>query len=81
MFGSEGLRVRGKVFAFVSSQGALTLKLPAERVDELDGARALERMVMRERPMREWLDGSRRRRRPLAPAHRRGVRVRRLDHP
>ena len=55
MFGSEGLRVRGKVFAFVSFQGALALKLPAERVDELDGDDGMQRMVMRERAMREWL--------------------------
>ena len=55
MFGSEGLRIRGKVFAFVSFQGALALKLPAERVDELDGDDGMQRMVMRERPMREWL--------------------------
>lgn len=55
MFGSEGLRVRGKVFAFVSFQGALALKLPADRVDELDGTDGIARMVMRDRPMREWL--------------------------
>ena len=55
MFASEGLRIRGKVFAFVSFQGALALKLPAERVDELDGERGMQRMVMRERAMREWL--------------------------
>jgi hypothetical protein len=55
MFASEGLRVRGKVFAFVGFQGALALKLPADRVDELDGDAGMQRMVMRERAMREWL--------------------------
>jgi hypothetical protein len=55
MFGSEGLRIRGKVFAFVSFAGALALKLPADRVDQLDGDEGIARMVMRERPMREWL--------------------------
>ena len=55
MFASEGLRIRGKVFAFVSFQGALALKLPAGRVDELDGEDGMQRMVMRERAMREWL--------------------------
>ena len=55
MFGSEGLRIRGKVFAFVGFQGALALKLPAERVDELDGVAGMQRMAMRERAMREWL--------------------------
>ena len=58
MFGSEGLRVRGKVFAFVSFQGALALKLAADRVDELDGTDGIARMVMRDRPMREWLTAS-----------------------
>jgi hypothetical protein len=55
MFGSEGLRIRGKVFAFVSYKGDLALKLPADRVDQLDGESGIARMVMRERSMREWL--------------------------
>ena len=55
MFGSEGLRIRGKVFAFVSFKGDLALKLPADRVDQLEGDAGIARMVMRERAMREWL--------------------------
>ena len=55
MFGSEGLRVRSKVFALVSYDGRLMLKLPADRVGELEGEDGIERMVMRERPMKEWL--------------------------
>jgi len=55
MFGSAGLRIRGKVFAFVSVKGDLALKLPAGRVDQLDGEAGIARMVMRERAMREWL--------------------------
>jgi hypothetical protein len=55
MFGSEGLRIRGKIFAFVSFRGDLALKLPADRVDQLDGDAGIARMVMRERAMREWL--------------------------
>lgn len=55
MFGSEGLRVRGKVFGFVGYRGAMVVKLPAARVDELDGTGGLERMVMRERAMKEWM--------------------------
>jgi hypothetical protein len=55
MFGSEGLRIRGKVFAFVSFTGDLALKLPADRVDQLEGESGIGRMVMRERAMREWL--------------------------
>ena len=50
MFGSEALSVRGKMFAFASNAGDLVVKLPAQRVDELD----LDNMVMRGRPMREW---------------------------
>ncbi|MFF2272262.1 hypothetical protein ACFVTX_08300 [Agromyces sp. NPDC058136] len=50
MFGSEGLSVRGKFFAFVSSGGDLVVKLDPERIE----AEGLENMVMRGRPMREW---------------------------
>jgi len=50
MFGSEGLSVRGKFFAFVSSQGDLVVKLAEERIE----ASGLDNMVMRGRPMREW---------------------------
>ena len=55
MFGSEGLRVRGKVFAFVASGGELLIKVPEARADELVAAGTAERMVMRERTMREWV--------------------------
>ncbi|MFF2371177.1 hypothetical protein [Agromyces sp. NPDC058110] len=50
MFGSEGYSVRGKLFAFVSTDGRLVVKLPEARIDEL----GLDNMVMRGRPMREW---------------------------
>src|SRR6187200_1495566 len=50
MFGSEGYSVRGKLFAFVSSDGRLVVKLPVERIDELE----LDNMVMHGSPMREW---------------------------
>lgn len=50
MFGSDGVSVRGKLFAFVANSGGLVVKLPADRIDELD----LDNMVMRGRPMREW---------------------------
>ena len=55
MFGSEGLRIRGKVFGFVGYRGAMVVKLPAARVDALDGLDGMERMVMRERAMKEWM--------------------------
>jgi hypothetical protein len=54
MFGSEGLRVRGKVFAFVGHLGGLVVKIPEARVTELAEQGTAARMVMRDRPMREW---------------------------
>jgi hypothetical protein len=50
MFGSDGLSVRGKFFAFVSSGGDLVAKLSEARIGDLE----LDNMVMRGRPMREW---------------------------
>jgi len=50
LFGSEGYSVRGKLFAFVASDGRLVVKLPEARIEEL----RLDNMVMRGRPMREW---------------------------
>lgn len=55
MFGSEGLRIRGKVFAFMGYREGLIAKLPAARVDALEAGGRAERMVMRERAMREWV--------------------------
>ena len=76
MFGSEGYSVRGKLFAFVSSDGRLVVKLSGERIEQL----GLDNMVMRGSPMREWAavpfdEGAER----GAPSPRR-LRVRRLDH-
>lgn len=55
MFGSEGLRIRGKIFAFVGFDGALMLKLPADRTDALVAEAAADRLVMRGSEMREWV--------------------------
>ncbi|WP_019181506.1 hypothetical protein [Microbacterium yannicii] len=55
MFGSEGLRIRGKVFAFVGHLGSLVVKVPEARADELVADGTAERMVIRNRTMREWL--------------------------
>lgn len=55
MFGSEGLRIRGKVFAFVGYRGSLIAKVPERRADELVAAGDAERMEMRGRAMREWV--------------------------
>jgi len=54
MFGTMGVRVRGKVFAFPVSRGIIA-KLPEERVSELEAGGRAERMIMRERAMREWI--------------------------
>jgi hypothetical protein len=50
MFGSEGLSIRGKFFAFTARTGDLVVKLDRDRIGELD----LANMVMRGRPMAEW---------------------------
>jgi hypothetical protein len=55
MFGSEGLSVRGKVFAFVGYSGSLFAKLPEKRVGELIESGDADPAVMRDRPMREWV--------------------------
>lgn len=56
MFGTEGVRVRGKVFAFVAHQGGLVVKLPEQRIGELAADGVGAPMVMRGRPLREWAE-------------------------
>lgn len=55
MFGSEGLRIRGKVFAFVGYLSSLVVKVPEARAGEIVASGVAVRMVMRDREMREWL--------------------------
>ena len=55
MFSTDGLAVRGKIFAVVPHDGGLMVKVPEARADALVAARVVERMVMREREMREWV--------------------------
>ncbi len=55
MFASEGLRVRGKIFAFVALDGGIMIKIPAPRTEGLVAAGEAERVVMRGSPMREWV--------------------------
>ncbi|WP_132991629.1 hypothetical protein [Gordonia zhaorongruii] len=55
MFGVEGVRIRGKVFAFVSYDGTVVVKLPSARIDDLVDDGVGERMVMSGRAMREWM--------------------------
>lgn len=55
MFGSEGLRIRGKVFAFVGYRDSLGVKVPAARADAIVSSGDGERLAVRERVMREWV--------------------------
>lgn len=55
MFGVDGIRVRGKVFACVGYRGELMLKLPASRIDDLEAGGVGERVQMRGHPAREWM--------------------------
>lgn len=55
MFGTIGLRLRGKVFAVAVDSGGLMAKVPAVRADELEATGEAERMVMAGRPRREWV--------------------------
>jgi len=55
-FGSTGLKVNGKLFAFISSKGKFVAKLPRERVDELVSAGAGEPFDPGHgRLMKEWV--------------------------
>src|SRR5438270_10205567 len=54
-FGSNGLKVKGKLFALFT-QGTLVVKLPKARVDELVGAKIGRRFDPGHgRLMKEWL--------------------------
>ena len=62
-FGSTGLKVNGKLFAFVSSQGRFVAKLPGTRVDAIVRAgRGTYFDPGHGRLMKEWvaLDGGER---------------------
>ena len=56
-FGSNGLRINGRVFAMLSAEKRLIVKLPRERVDALVDAGEGERFDPRRngRVMREWI--------------------------
>jgi TfoX/Sxy family transcriptional regulator of competence genes len=55
MFGTIGLRVRGKVFAVAVHDGGLMVKIPEARADERIAGGEVTRMVMRGRELREWV--------------------------
>ncbi|WP_243223978.1 MmcQ/YjbR family DNA-binding protein [Microbacterium proteolyticum] len=56
MFGTEGLRVRGKVYAFIVHNGSLVVKLPEERIGEIVDEGVAAPMIMRGRPLRKWAE-------------------------
>ena len=55
MFGTIGLRVRGKIFAVAVHTGGLMVKIPEARADARIAAGEVTRMVMHGRGMREWV--------------------------
>ena len=55
MFSSEGLAVRGKIFAFVGRDGRLILKLPQARAEALLAEGVTEQVTLGKRTMREWV--------------------------
>ncbi len=56
MFRSPGLRVGGKIFAFLGTEGELIVKLPRDRAVQLVDEGSAAHVVMGERTMREWLE-------------------------
>ena len=54
MFNGDGVRVRGRFFAFIGRNGDLIAKLPAPRVRELASQQIGAPVVMGTRTMREW---------------------------
>lgn len=54
IFSSVGLRIRGKAFAFPIATGIIA-KLPEDRVTAWESGGRAQRMIMRERAMREWI--------------------------
>ena len=56
MFRSPGLRVGGKVFAFLGFEGELIVKLPRARSVQLIDDGTAAPVTMGERTMREWVE-------------------------
>jgi hypothetical protein len=56
MFRSPGLRVGGKIFAFLGHRGKLIVKVPSDRVRQLVAAGQAEQVVMGKRTMQEWVE-------------------------
>ncbi len=55
MFRSPGLRVSGKIFAFLGGDRRLIVKLPHQRAEEVVQAGAAREVTMGKRTMKEWV--------------------------
>lgn len=55
MFRSPGLRVAGKIFAFLGHDRRLIVKLPRPRALEVLGAGTAHEVTMGKRTMKEWV--------------------------
>ncbi|MGF7121880.1 hypothetical protein AB4Z09_27940 [Rhodococcus sp. TAF43] len=55
MFRSPGLRVDGKIFAFLGRDRRLIVKLPRPRAEEILRAGAAQEVTMGKRTMKEWV--------------------------
>ena len=55
MFGSNGLRTYGKIFAFVGATGELIVKVPSDRASELVADGGATRVRIGRNPAREWI--------------------------
>ncbi|WP_430332597.1 hypothetical protein [Rhodococcus sp. ACT016] len=55
MFRSPGLRVFGKIFAFLGRDRRLIVKLPRPRAEEVVEAGSAREVTMGKRTMREWV--------------------------
>jgi TfoX/Sxy family transcriptional regulator of competence genes len=56
MFSTTGLGVRGKIFAVVNHSCNLMVKVPQARAEALESSPGANRVVMRGREMREWVE-------------------------
>lgn len=55
IFNGDGVKVHGKVFAFIGRNGDLVAKVPESRVRQLVSQHAGGPVVMGRRTMREWV--------------------------
>lgn len=55
MFGSTGLRVEGRLFAFVGTDGQLIVKVPAARAAALTATGKATPVRIGRHPAREWI--------------------------